>query len=274
MNNLEFGCFKKSKLSLRKINLNILISLLPLIIYACFLYNVRPILNILIAFLISLGIDFGLNKIFKDEYKLSFNLNSLILTLLLPVKISFIVLIGIIFIFKISDYFLKKYNLLNINILVLIILLYILLFDTYLVQINYKIDDLIYILINNHTDIIAFNCPFLLLVSLGYLLLTNCLKWRITLSYFITFLSLAFLVNYNYINLLNGVLLFEAIYLISNSETTPIYKISQYCFGILTAIISLLFYKLNIDYSSILAIFIVCLINPIIDRIYVWLKTK
>lgn len=248
------GPFIKDSNNVQKIILTNLLTLLPFIIYRCFINGVNSIILFIISIISSVltSILFDYVKDKKIDYKNYYKdlIFSIIVVFIIPVNTPYLLMFFANIIVVLVS---KFYNEMNIYAIVgSIVCIFMLLTNNNLVFGNYNI----------------YIFSVLLFISLLTLISNRSIKFRITIS-FIIFIIIKMILNSSITNI-DYVLLFISIYIIPEFKSTPNTALIQIIFGITVGILSIL---INIE-----LVFILILIHNIlfkyIDRYYSYYLAK
>lgn len=146
---------------------------------------------------------------------------------------------------------------------------------------NYNLNDII---VGKIAGSPADICSLICIASLIFLIITKSIKWRIPIFYITTAFILYILLGIKNGNILdNGIyhlftggLLFYAVFISSDSVTTPVTKLGQLLLGISLGILTVLFRELTPYYyeSTIFSILVLNLFTKLFDTIALNYKKK
>ena len=248
------GPFVKDSNNVQKIILTNLLTLLPFVVYRCFINGVNSIILFIISIISSIltSVLFDYVKDKKIDYKNYYKdlIFSIIVVFITPLNIPhLLIFFANIIVVLVS----KFYNEINIYAIVSSILsLFMLLTNNNLVFGNYNI----YIFL------------VLLFITLITLISNRSIKFRITIS-FIIFVIIKMILN-NSITNIDYVLLFMSLYVIPEFKSTPNTALIQIIFGIVVGVISIL---INIELIFIIII-ILNILFKYIDKYYSYYLAK
>ncbi len=118
--------------------------------------------------------------------------------------------------------------------------------------------------------------PLLCVLSLLFLILKRAIKWKIPLTFIITIFILTWIIGknanlgiwYPFYHICSGGLLFWAIYIISDSTTSPITTAGQIIYSAMLGILTVAFNYLSLtNYGILLSTLIINIFVPTFDKI-------
>lgn len=264
----------------KSIMLNVLISLIPLIAYNIYLHGMTVAVNMISAMVVSSVIEILFMAIFNKSNLWNRILSSyvflpgLLLTLVLPVGVSLpVILIGSAIASLVKSIY-SKIGKSFINPTLVGFLVVSLLVNYHsLINMGYMNGTIVIGALTSLT-------PLCLLIGFIYLLLTKAIKWRITVTYLLSYVIMIFFIGlytglgawpttiYTIVNLLSGGLIFASIYLATDTKTSPVSKGGQVLYGMLLGLVTvLLHYYVNLNSVECYAIIIMNLLVPFINNI-------
>lgn len=312
------GTFIKDKNDTQKTMTNILISLIPLILFAFIKNGIIPyknnnvgmigLLYPLILILISSIFGFitetiiniikekNIKKATKNNYGI---IKGIILALLLPTNTSIIsLLLGILLGITITKIInmLFKTNILNQTIISYLLIIVFSKFITSSLGFisqgtlnesllnNFGTYDtlvrpygrLFKILMGSIPGTLGSMCSILCILSLAYLTYTKVIKWKIPAIYIITVFAITYVVGgvndlgiwYPVFQVLTAGLIYKAIFIASDLETSPVTPIGQVLYAIFLGILTVIFrFLIPIGEGILISILIMNLLTPVFDRI-------
>ena len=299
------GPYIKSKKSINTSIINIIISLIPIIIYSIIKIGIipytkgdknvlfYPLLIILITTICMYIFDTIYSFIFKKkDIKKILNENksiypALLLALLIPIKTPLLLIILATFISStvkmISNKINFRINGVVVGTLITLIILKVMGIYTNSFEVMGTYENLVKPYGNITKMIIGIPKETLgevstLLCSIGFIFLTlmKSIKWRIPLTYLLTIFGVTYVIGgmndlglwYPIYQVIAGGLVFTGIFVISDNQTTPTTPIGQILFGIFTGILTVIFtYLLPLHVGALLSIILMNLFVPIIDKI-------
>lgn len=267
----------------------LLLILLPIIGFSLYKYGYldysKGLVNLLTSFkvlwllLINIIITFISSNILKDNYPYKYY-ETIVLTLLLPIRISYIIDIIGVLVYNLIRKYLYTYHLNNIAIskLLITVCLMVLNKNNYLsfyqeqVSSLYTTSDLIW-----GASIGSIGSNNLVILILCYLLLCNVtiykkdIPWYAILGYTMT-LGIYGLINNNLIYLmkltLNSTVLFSIIFVSSINISSPVGRKLRRIYGLLVGILSFAFLTINPYDAGVIGIIMTNLIINLIEYSY------
>lgn len=280
--NTKIGNYIKSNNNTSKIIKKILLSVFIIYILAFIIYvsenKILFLFNTITICFVNFILEFLYRKLIKmnndilhilgNSYVLIY---SFLISLLLPVDMPFVPLIIVnvfsyIFL-KIVDKFLK----IKFNYVCFVLFLSILYFN-----INDFVINIIFPLKIN-----IFLLLFMIII-IAFLTINDSIKWRITITYFVTLLLLIFIYslyeNSNFLNLINvsysfyGLIL--ATFIINDFKTTSIIPVSQVIYSAFLSIFMFISIEFLNYYCFYMFVLILNFFNCFLDNICIYLKNK
>ena len=289
----------KSNNSIKRISLIYIISLIPLIIYGfykngIYLYMkkyvgifglLKPIIFLLIGAIIGISVniiyDYFIKKNKKniiDSIFSSFHLiYGILISCVVSINTNIIVFSLITFIVLLISKFIKnnRFNIVCVAVLLIFLVMNIFkdfsFLNIYELNNKFKLDTIDYLFGRGSGGIFTTNIIFLI-IGFIILYLSKTYKKNIALFSMITFLIISIIycicINNigNILNMLftNGIM-FSFIYIATDSPSSSYTNIGSIIYGILVGILTFLLYLINPYLSSFGAIFIVSILNSLID---------
>lgn len=248
------GPFIKDKNNVQKIILTNLLTLIPFMIYRCYINGLNSIVLFIISIVSSLftSIMFDYIKTNKIDIKNYYKdlIFSIIVVFITPLNVPYLLL----FFVNIGVVLLSKfYNEINIYIIsAFIIYLFMILTNTNLIYGNYNI----------------YIYSILLFISLITLITNRSMKFRISVAS-ITFIIIKMLFSMSIYNT-DYILLFLCLFVIPEFKSTPNTALMQIIFGIVVGVLSMF---LNIELIFI-SIIVLNVAFKYIDRNYAYCLSK
>lgn len=291
------GPFIKNDKTSFKLELDILISLIPVIIYM-FVKTFTTSISSLVAYIgftiVCITLNFMIEMILdtiifkeKDSHDNIMNryslLPGLLLSLILPTTTSIIyIVIALISSNLISTLLLKKTNkkILNTVVLSKIIIMvlngmtldYSNVLNTYVNLVGNN-NELLKIIISSNE---FYPVSLLSIVGFIYLVKRKAIKWRIPLVYVITFLAIIYVIGgmnnlglgYPIFEVLVDSIIFISIYLAANNETSPVTPIGQVMYGLFLGILTVIFkYLIPISGGIYISILLLNILTIYLDYV-------
>lgn len=267
------GPFIKNNDSTKKMMLNFLIALVPIIVFGIIKYgiilnrSIYPLIFVLIGVVTSF-ITETLYSLLIQKKKMK-NINNysiftgLFLSLIVPLdtKISLLVIATVVssilgkMIF--GGFGKNKVNPSLIGYLLIYLLYYL------------KI-------INISGSILGNSSSLLILLSFLFLIFTKTIKWRVTVTYILTILAVNYVVgginnlgfSYSFHELISSSLLFGAVFILTEQTSTPVTPIGQVLFGMFAGIITIIIrYLTPVPQLELVSILIASLFVNYLDKV-------
>lgn len=280
--NTKIGNYIKSNNNTSKIIKKILLSVFIIYILAFIIYvsenKILFLFNTITICFVNFILEFLYRKLIKmnndilhilgNSYVLIY---SFLISLLLPVDMPFVPLIIVnvfsyIFL-KIVDKFLK----IKFNYVCFVLFLSILYFNIndFVINIVFPLKINIFLLL-------------FMIIIIAFLTINDSIKWRITITYFVTLLLLIFIYslyeNSNFLNLINvsysfyGLIL--ATFIINDFKTTSIIPVSQVIYSAFLSIFMFISIEFLNYYCFYMFVLILNFFNCFLDNICIYLKNK
>lgn len=280
--NTKIGNYIKSNNNTSKIIKKILLSVFIIYILAFIIYvsenKILFLFNTITICFVNFILEFLYRKLIKmnndilhilgNSYVLIY---SFLISLLLPVDMPFVPLIIVnvfsyIFL-KIVDKFLKiKFNYVCFVLFLSILYLNI---NDFVINIFFPLKINIFLLL-------------FMIIIIAFLTINDSIKWRITITYFVTLLLLIFIYslyeNSNFLNLINvsysfyGLIL--ATFIINDFKTTSIIPVSQVIYSAFLSIFMFISIEFLNYYCFYMFVLILNFFNCFLDNICIYLKNK
>ena len=298
------GPFIKDKNDSNKNQIYLLIALIPIILFALIkkgqdlsIINLilLPSITFILEGIFNLITEKNIKYIIKDNFGI---LKGLIIALLLPNNTPLVAIVtGIvsaIIITKILFLIFKK-EILNgtvLSLLIIYILVKIISPNTEIIDqtiANQNITNigtyetlikpygrLINILIGNIEGMLCSMSSIIGMLIFAYLILVKAIKWKIPTTYILTVFAMTYVIGgtndlgiwYSTFQVITCGLIFKAIFLAADNETSPVTSIGQIFYGIGLGIITVLFrYLTPIPEGILISVLIMNILTPILDRI-------
>lgn len=259
------GPFIKSNNNTKKMMVNVVISLLPIIIFGtikCSIHGMSflyPLLFIFIAVISSFLFETIYSLIKRKSLRVDLYsiMTGLILSLIVPLNTSLVILIIATFIASFCKMIFgelgkNKVNASLIGYLFIYVLSY---FNVIQLDTN--------ILGNSH-----FSLVFL---AFMFLVFTKSVKWRVSLSFLLTVFAINYvaggaLVWYPITEIVSSILLFGAVFVVSDETTTPVTPIGQILFGIFVGIITIVF-RYVLPFPELAGVLIMNVFVGVLDKV-------
>lgn len=278
--NTKINPYIKTKNDTHNIMRNILISLIPLIVYGGYQFGITYLLNIFACAVVTSVIEIVYLAIFKKSNLWSNIKNSyvylpgLLFGMIMPVGLPLeTLLIGasIVSLAKVLFGGFGKYFFNQVAIGFIIISI---------ISNYHSFNKLGYLKGYFVAGSISNIMIVLLLISFIYLVVTKAIKWRITLSYLLIFAIMTFFTGlyvgcsingalvYTTIGILSDTLIFASIYLATDSTTSPMTNGGEIIYGMLLGIITvILHYYTDLNSVQYYAILFMNLFVPVINNL-------
>lgn len=201
-------------------------------------------------------------------------INGFLISMILPLNMPVIITIIIMLImFLIVLFFDKLFNI-KLNYIVMTLLCSYIYLNIYNFDVNYIL------LLKNSTSLFLI---LIIVIITSFLIINDCIKWRITITYFVILIGCIFfdmIITKNndltyYLN--NIVSLFNfiyAIFIINEFKSTSVIPFNQYIYATIVAITMYISYKYNNYYLSFIIVVFLNILNTIFDNLYISLKNK
>ena len=299
------GPYIKSKNNTNTAIINIIISLIPIIVFSMIKIGIipytkgeknvlfYPLLMILITTIFSYIFDTIYSLIFKKKNIKKILLenksiySALILALLIPIKTPLVLIIFATFISSTVKMISNKYNFringIVVGTLITLIILKVMGIYSNTFEVMGTYENLVKPYGNITKMIIGIPKESLgdvstLLCGVGFifLTLTKSIKWRIPLTYLVTIFGVTYVIGgmnelgfwFPIYQVIAGGLVYTGIFVASDFDTTPLTPIGQILFGIFAGILTVIFtYLLPLHAGALLSIIIMNLLVPILDKI-------
>lgn len=280
--NTKIGNYIKSNNNTSKIIKKILLSVFIIYILAFIIYvsenKILFLFNTITICFVNFILEFLYRKLIKMNNDVLYILGnsyvliySFLISLLLPVGMPFVPLIIVnvfsyIFL-KIVDKFLK----IKFNYVCFVLFLSILYFNIndFVINIVFSLKINIFLLL-------------FMIIIIAFLTINDSIKWRITITYFVTLLLLIFIYslyeNSNFLNLINvsysfyGLIL--ATFIINDFKTTSIIPVSQVIYSAFLSIFMFISIEFLNYYCFYMFVLILNFFNCFLDNICIYLKNK
>lgn len=293
--------FVKDKNSKKNINISLILSLVPLLIYGFYkngikLYSnelvgvsglFKPLLFDLIGFIIGIIVYYVYErlikkndiKLFRDIFSSFYPFYGLLIASLISINSSMLLFSVITFVVMFISLFISKFrvNVVSLTVLVIILITHLMGEFTYLNA--YELNNVLHLdpldyFMGLGSGGINTTCGFLLVGSLIYLFSKNYYKKEILVSSVISYCLLMFLYCFFKTDIKlfldsifsNGVL-FSFIYIGTLFSFSPISIKGRYIYGLMVGVITFLLYLVYPSLAAIGAILIVSLCTNVIDKL-------
>lgn len=283
--NYKPGNYIKSSNNTSRIIRKISLLILFLYVWVILFYPINNlllyILNTFIICSFNILINFLYYKFTRNKKSLLYIIgntysfiNGLLISMLLPVNMPLIGTLVLMLIVFLIVLLVNKFFNIKLNYIVMLLLCSYIYLNINNVEMNYIL------LLKNSTSL------FLILITIiiaAFLVINDCIKWRITITYFIILIGCMLLDTIlnrnNYMNfyLNNIVSLFNIIYalfVINEFKSTSIIPFTQYVYAFFSAITMFIGFKLDNYYLAFITIIFFNILNLLLDNIYINLKNK
>lgn len=301
---MNFGPFLRSTNSTHKMMKNLFFSLIPIILFfiykngiivffnenKSFLTLIYPLLWIMLGSITSITTELIYFKYFKKEVNLDETLRKsypifqgLFLSLMIPMNTNILILILAVIITSISKIIMIHLNYKIINSVsigfIIISLLFKLSFD--LEFFNGTIEG--YKIFKNSSNfwdyfigISNYISPLFCILAYFYLSLKKAIKWKIPIIYILTVFLMCWIIgkscnldiSYPLYAIFSGHLMFSAIFLATETFSSPMTPIGQIIYAIVIGIVSIIFrFLIPFNGGIMLSILFANLLAPILDKL-------
>ena len=302
------GPYIKNKRNAQSIIINSIIALIPIIFFGVIKIGLlpysngnknelfSPIIPIVVSLFSCLTFDTLYSFIIEKKKNLKriiLENKSIYLSLLLafsiPMKTSIFLIICVSFLYSTLKIIFKKFEKIRINEVALSAFLLIILLSAIgqysaTNQLIGTYDELVKpfgsiskMIVGMHCDTLGQVSSLLCVISFLFLILTNSIKWKISVSYLLSIFGVLYVIGginslgfwYPFYQIIAGGLVFTGIFVASLDDSTPVTPIGQILFGLFAGILTIVFtYLLQFNVGgAFLSILIMNLLTSLLDKI-------